>query len=466
MSFASPGQDQISFHHGQNLAHFHNDHVSFQLQGFLYHPEMCRKKCGFFGNPAWHGYCSRCWIQKRQQAQSLTNRNHTENLQMKPDITVNTQHLSRKYHFQDSTNDIKVKSDQQYTRNTNTYQTVTNLVCPLSRTSLLSLTEGDFSDFLKTLRRPDAQQLWTHCTNFIQRIQKAENLTVDEKTEEVQTFYQQMVAHYPGHMSEEKDRLLDNIEKLVMTRLYKSVFCLDGSQDEQKDLSFQERIRSLSWVTSKMLQLPLVEENEDVKEGIPCAVTALIEVDSKRAPQDKLSCVSRACNYLFKAIQSSKKEPATADDFLSCLIYTTLKANPPHLLSNLQYITRFCNPKRLMTGECGYCFTNLCCAASFIETLDASSLGLTQEEFNCLMRQQVSEVSPVISCIGQSTVQQIQRNKKLLSALRHRQDVLIQKAECLGREVKAWSLSVQGEVQEIIRRFPLETKQSSPKSCV
>ncbi|XP_075069026.1 rab5 GDP/GTP exchange factor-like [Mixophyes fleayi] len=460
MNFALPGQDPISFHHGQNLTHFHPDNASFQLQGFLYHPEVCRKSCGFYGNPAWHGYCSRCWIQQRQKAQSLTNGNHTENLQSKPGVKVNTAHWSRKDTSQEGTNDNNVKSEQQNTQASNTYQTVTNPVCHLSRTCLLSLTEGDFSDFLKALRRPDAQLLLTHCTNFIQRIQEAEKLTVDEKTEEVQTFYQQIVDHYPDHMSEAKDKLLDNIEKLVMTRLYKSVFCLDGSQDEEKDLSFQKRIKSLSWVTSKMLQLPLVEEHEDVKEGIACAVTALVEVDSKRAPQDKLSCVSRACIYLFKAIQSCKKEPATADDFLSCLIYTMLKANPPRLLSNLQYITRFCNPKRLTTGECGYCFTNLCCAASFIETLDATSLGLTQEEFNRLMQQQDSEVNTFISNIGQSTMQQIHRNKKLLAALRHRQDILIQKAECLGREVKAWPLSVQGEVQEIIRRFPLETKQT------
>lgn len=82
-------------------------------------------------------------------------------------------------------------------------------------------------------------------------------------------------------------------------------------------------------------------------------------MDSKRAPQDKLTYVSRACNYLYKSIHSSKKEPATADDLLSCLIYSTLKANPPRLWSNLQYITRFCNPRRLMTGESGYYFTSL-----------------------------------------------------------------------------------------------------------
>lgn len=56
----------------------------------------------------------------------------------------------------------------------------------------------------------------------------------------------------------------------------------------------------------------------------------------------------------------------------------------------------------------------------------------------------------------QGTVQKMEESKQLLANLQYRQEILIQKAECLLREIKAWPVALQGEVQDILHKFPLD----------
>lgn len=39
------------------------------------------------------------------------------------------------------------------------------------------------------------------------------------------------------------EKIMDQIENYIMTRLYKTVFCPETTDDEKKDLAVQKRIR-------------------------------------------------------------------------------------------------------------------------------------------------------------------------------------------------------------------------------
>lgn len=109
----------------------------------------------------------------------------------------------------------------------------------------------------------------------------------------------------------------------------------------------------------------------------------LLNMDSAKAPQEKLACVIHCCRNIFLLLQQSVDGPASADEFLPALIFIVLKANPARLKSNINFITRFCNASRLMTGEGGYYFTNLVQFAKYILSVLQISFKLSLETKDC-----------------------------------------------------------------------------------
>src|SRR6266516_3931021 len=62
------------------------------------------------------------------------------------------------------------------------------------------------------------------------------------------------------------------------------------------------------------------------------------------------------------------KSDQSADSFVPLLIYVILRANPEHLVSNVQYILRFRNQEKL-GGEAGYYLSSLVCEMSVHQEL-------------------------------------------------------------------------------------------------
>uniref|UniRef100_H0WXV6 RAB guanine nucleotide exchange factor 1 n=2 Tax=Primates TaxID=9443 RepID=H0WXV6_OTOGA len=521
---------------------------------------LCKKGCGYYGNPAWQGFCSKCWREEYHKARQ-------KQIQEDWELAERILHLERGFVFFFSTQSTYIVGDYIYiyiclgapcfshlyklqreeeeafassqsnqgaqsltfskfeekktNEKTRKVTTVKKFFSASSRvgskkaeiqeakapspsinrqTSIeTDRVSKEFIEFLKTFHKT-GQEIYKQTKLFLEGMHYKRDLSIEEQSECTQDFYQNVAERMqtrgkavpyhrpglglnltalvpmasavttvlegtkPGGISvppEKVEKIMDQIEKYIMTRLYKYVFCPETTDDEKKDLAIQKRIRALHWVTPQMLCVPVNEEIPEVSDMVVKAITDIIEMDSKRVPRDKLACITKCSKHIFNAIKITKNEPASADDFLPTLIYIVLKGNPPRLQSNIQYITRFCNPSRLMTGEDGYYFTNLCCAVAFIEKLDAQSLNLSQEDFDRYMsgqtspRKQESESWSPDACLG---VKQMYKNLDLLSQLNERQERIMSEAKKLEKDLIDWTDGIAKEVQDIVEKYPLEIK--------
>ena len=145
----------------------------------------------------------------------------------------------------------------------------------------------------------------------------------------------------------------------ALFRCFKLLFSPNVTLDEDKDLELQNRIRNLNWISTEHLNASIDEFSQEVWDLLYQAINDLLEMDGQMAPQDKMASLVKCCKNIFEMLKLSNESPASADDFLPCLIYVCLKANPPRIQSNINFITRFCNENKLRMGEGGYFFANL-----------------------------------------------------------------------------------------------------------
>ncbi|MEE6468874.1 hypothetical protein FKM82_008408 [Ascaphus truei] len=487
---------------------------------------LCKKGCGYFGNLASQGFCSKCWreeYQKSRQKQIQEDWELAERLQREEEAAFASSQGAQGGQSSLTFSKFEEKKSNEKTRKVTTVKkffTASSRSQPKKALEEKSLMPGqagrersadiirdlkglfvppwelastaedikeakapspsltrqvsletdrvskDFVEFLKTYQKA-GHDVFKQCKIFLKVMHDKKELNIEEQSEFTQDFYQNTADKLQIYWKVSPDKVekaMDQIEKFIMIRLYKHVFCPETTDDEKKDLTVQRRIRALHWVTPEMLCVPVNEEIPEVSDMVVKAITDIIEVDSKRIPRDKLTCITRCSKHIFNAIKITKNEPASADDFLPTLIYIVLKANPPRLQSNIQYITRFCNPSRLMTGEDGYYFTNLCCSMAFIEKLDAQSLNLSQEEFERYMSGQTSPKKEELenwhtdTCPG---VKQMHRNLDLLSQLSERQERIVSGAKKLEKDLIDWTDGVTREVQDIVEKYPLNIKTAS-----
>lgn len=281
----------------------------------------------------------------------------------------------------------------------------------------------------------------------------AANTSIDQISEKIQSGY----ARFSDFMdtrelsfgdtpTEVKEQIMDFFEKCIMAHHYKHLFSPQSIDDEEKDQQVHKRIRQLNWMSAKHLVCKIDETKEEVRDSVYSAITELVSIDSFTTPQEKLECIVSCCREIFNLLKFAGDGPASADEFLPALIFVLLKANPARLHSNINYINRFSNPNRIMSGETGYYFTNLCCAINFVENLTHESVQLTKEEFDELMSgsngMHPAWETALMAC---ESINLVTSNIKIMKELNVRNDKLEADISQLSAEMKELNVSVNSE---------------------
>ncbi|TRM57926.1 hypothetical protein BD626DRAFT_574071 [Schizophyllum amplum] len=285
----------------------------------------------------------------------------------------------------------------------------------------------DFQKFLEQMNSKSAEPVSKYLKSFLSNFAKR-TFTVNDQIKIINDFLnfiaQRMRTTDPWRKCTEQefDNAMEGMEKLVMNRLYDFTFTpsiphLQPSRpvttdDLERDRVLSQRIALFGWVEEKHLDIDLSSPDEgDTSSAngfLMFAQQELLKMNHYKAPRDKVICILNCCKVIFGLIRHLKKDES-ADAFIPLLIFVVLKANPEHLLSNVEFIQRFRNPAKLQS-EAGYYLSSLMGAVSFIETMDHTSLSnITQEDFERNVEQAIQSLprqatqSPPLPSSGWST---------------------------------------------------------------
>ncbi|XP_029730604.2 rab5 GDP/GTP exchange factor [Aedes albopictus] len=467
---------------------------------------QCLNGCGFYGNAQWNGLCSKCYRERtikerhmklyrplrfeghssgKKQDSHHSGFGHKPSLQQQPSHQGDQRHAGKAtQHGQSAKSGAAPKEeDKKKKRNLMDLLKKSTSMKESERPSRhhhhhahhhhhrqpLDKLEQEYQDALKALKIDDASKRGLKC--FIEMLdqeirKKHSDRTIEEVSDIVQNGYTKFQeymnlenASFVNMSQETKEQALDFFEKCIMTMNHGRLFSPPTTDDEEKDSQIQKRIRQLSWISAKHLVCSIDEVNSEVRDLVYTAITELVSMDSFHSPQEKLECIIRCCRNIFNLLQQSVGGPASADEFLPALIFVVLKANPVRLHSNINFITRFSNASRLMSGEGGYYFTNLCCAISFIENLTSESLSMSAEEFNGLMMGEKAGPSAWESALmACESLHLISENMKTMKKLGARNEEILKGIETLNEDIVSFKNEISQKVTEVLDRTPLVLK--------
>ncbi|KAJ7405961.1 GTPase-activating protein and VPS9 domain-containing protein 1 [Willisornis vidua] len=213
---------------------------------------------------------------------------------------------------------------------------------------------------------------------FIQDFQKL--TAADDKTAQVEDFLQFLygaMAQDAIWQNASEEQLQDAqlaIERSVMNRIFKLAFYPNQDGDILRDQACeclvldllcgaQQCLDTQSW---QLLLCPQVYLRE---APWPSAQSEIRTISAYKTPRDKVQCILRMCSTIMNLLSLANEDSVPgADDFVPVLVFVLIKANPPCLLSTVQYISSFY--ANCLSGEESYWWMQFTAAVEFIKTID------------------------------------------------------------------------------------------------
>lgn len=443
---------------------------------------QCKAGCGFFGNPEWLGYCSICFKQLyiNQQLQQQ---------QFFPQPTLQPQPQPQPPPVEQPAPSPVVPSSPVSSATTSGDQPTSQRLSWLTqpqylfdkfRNMNLSIGQEPAVDYcpspssspsIASVGQPPMSKSasyhvgWMDCSRYTNKfakdflaLEKQADKTINQLSDLIHEFYQTITERfesqfiYKGLTQDQLELLGDNVERLLNERIYQVISARIINEDEEHIMAIQKRIRSLNWINKEHLEIEMDFENPIVQDLLDKAIYQMIEMNSRTSSIDKLDCIVQCSKTIIDLLQvnrinrDGRSVPVSADQFLPVLVFVVIQANPPMLPADMKYLTRFSNPRRLMSGETGYYFTNLCCALEFIEKATGASLNISEDDFAKYMSGQVKKSQT------SEALKTVYSNDESLKNLKQSSE---------SRQAKMEDLAQQIDVHLEINRSKLDEVQTS-----
>ncbi|XP_026481715.1 GTPase-activating protein and VPS9 domain-containing protein 1-like [Ctenocephalides felis] len=159
------------------------------------------------------------------------------------------------------------------------------------------------------------------------------------------------------------------IERIVMSRVYLNALYPNGEGDIARDNvlhAHMERLSRVVTVSHRDLRIPMRHQRE---APWPRSQALLRQMSAYRAARDKARCVARCVTSVMHVLaMTSPRATPSADDLVPVLVFILIKANPPALLSTVEYVNSFYG--NCLQGAEHYWWIQFCSAIEFIKTMD------------------------------------------------------------------------------------------------